>query len=77
MGERAKKKCAADAKAAHNAKKIAEAHAVQLVFEGPVRSGFLAKNGLTVTVTGPSNSQDPKKPDWTAGPVILRSFNRF
>ena len=24
----------------------------QLVFEGPVWSGFLAKNGLTVTVTG-------------------------
>jgi hypothetical protein len=24
----------------------------KLVFEGPVRSGFLAKNGLTVTVTG-------------------------
>jgi hypothetical protein len=29
--------------------------AVPLVFKGPVRSGFLAKNGLTGTVTGPSN----------------------
>jgi hypothetical protein len=36
-----------------------------VVFESPVKSGFLAQNGLTETLTGPSKSQNPKKPDWT------------
>jgi hypothetical protein len=35
----------------------------QLVFEGPVKSGFFAKNGLTVTVTGLPNLTTRKKPD--------------
>ena len=37
-----------------------------LVFEGLVKSNFLAQNGLTVTVTSPSKFQDPRKPDQTA-----------
>ena len=43
-----------------------------LVFKGQVRSGFSAKNGLTVTVTGPSNLLKLEKPrgcrDRNAGP---------
>ena len=35
--------------------------ALKLVFEGPVKSYFLAQNGLTVTVTGLSKFQEPKK----------------
>jgi hypothetical protein len=37
-----------------------------LVFEGPVKSGFFAENGLTVTVTGPRNVTTRKKLDLTA-----------
>jgi hypothetical protein len=33
---------------------------LQLVFEGLVKSGFLAQNGLTETVTSPRPSQDQK-----------------
>ena len=37
-----------------------------LVFKGPVRSGFLAKNGLTVNCNQSIKFPGPQKPDWTA-----------
>src|ERR1700678_1775527 len=41
-------------------------HSRLLVLESPVRSGFLPKNGLTVTVTGLLFFSGVKKPDLTA-----------
>jgi hypothetical protein len=55
-------------------------HVLTVVFEGPVQSGFLAKNSLTETVTGLPKSQDQKK--WT-GPLqtgflrLLTGFNQL
>jgi hypothetical protein len=54
------------------------------VFEGPVRSGFLAKNGLTGTGTGLPNLESLKKLDRTDEDRLssvfcgfLRLINRF
>ena len=48
-----------------------------LVFEGPVKSGFLAQNGLTETVTGPRPIQEWTRTAKDRKTGLFRLINRL